>query len=200
MVAPLAAAVRDYDLDRHQFERLIESREADLDDTPWTSLAALDAYAEASSSPLVALALAVLGVRDDAAQAVGREVGIGYALAGLIRAMPFRARAGRPLIPEDVAAEAGLDPWDRGGLRASPALRQATAILVEAALRHLAAARAGRRRVPRRAVPALLPAVIAERALRRFARAHWDPFDQRLLAPDPSQIWRLAWAALLGWF
>lgn len=200
VMAPLAAAICAFGLDRAPFETLIDAREADLDDAPPATLAALEAYAEKSSAPLVLLALAVLGVDDAAAHEVGRQVGTGYALAGLIRAMPFRARAGRSLIPADLAERIGFEPRDGLALRITPALKAAIAEIAEAAARHLAAARAARAVVPRRAVPALLPAVIADRTLRRLARADYDPFDPRLLQPDPLQIWRLAWAATLGYY
>jgi NADH dehydrogenase [ubiquinone] 1 alpha subcomplex assembly factor 6 len=193
----LAAAVRAYGLDRAHFERLIDAREEDLTDTPPASLAALEAYAEGSSAPLVYLALEVLDARDAAIFAAGRRIGIGYALAGLIRAMPFRARSGRPLIPTDIVEATGLDLRDWRALRATPALKAATAEIARAAARHLTAARDERNAAPRRAVPALLPAIVAERALRRLARVGWDPFDPRLLTPDTLQIWRLAWAALV---
>lgn len=196
VIGPLAAAIRAHRLDRAPFERLIEAREADLADRPPESLAALEAYAEETSAPLVFLALAVLDGDEAAAVEAGRRVGVGYALAGLLRAMPFRARAGRPLIPDEVARETGLDPRDWQALRASPALRAATAAIAGAALRHLAAARALRAGVPRRAVPALLPAIVAARFLRRLAGARYDPFDPRVAAPDTMQVWRLARAAL----
>src|SRR5579883_1072837 len=188
VAAPLFAAIRAYGLGRGHFERLIDAREQDLEDAPPASLAALEAYAEGSSAPLVQLALEVLGVREDAALAAGRRVGIGYALAGLIRAMPFRARAGRPLIPADIARESGLDERDWRALRTTPAVRAATAALARAAAHHLAVARAARAAVPRRAT----------RALGRLARAQYDPFDPRLVMPDALQIWRLARAAVLG--
>jgi NADH dehydrogenase [ubiquinone] 1 alpha subcomplex assembly factor 6 len=197
VVVPLVAAIRAHGLGQEHFERLIAAREQDLEDAPPPSLAALEAYAEGSSAPLVHLALETLGVRDARMREVGRRAGIGYALAGLVRAMPFRARAGRPLIPADLALRSGLDERDWRALRTTPALRAATAEIAAAAARHLAAARAGRAAVPRRALPALLPARVAERALRRLARVDYDPFDPRLQTPDPLQIWRLARAALL---
>jgi phytoene synthase len=54
--------------------------------------------------------------------------------------------------------------------------------------------------VPRAALPALLPAVIAMHVLARLRRAGCDPFDPRLAAPDPLQSWRLAAAAWRGRF
>jgi phytoene synthase len=127
-------------------------------------------------------------------------VGIAYALAGLLRAMPFHARTGRCCIPVDVAAETGMDPRDYADLRATPALRTAVRRTAESAEAHLLLARKVGTGVPREALPALLPAVIAGRALARLRRAGWNPFDPLLAAPDTLQSWRLAAAAWRGWF
>lgn len=196
VVAPLTQAIRALALTRGHFIRLIDAREDDFGEEAPADLAALEAYAEASSAPLVALALEALGVRDAVAGAAGRHVGIAYALAGLLRAMPYRAASRRPVIPAETAARAGLDEAAYRAGRSSPALQRATAEIAETAARHLAAARALRPRPPRAATPALLPAVIAARALARLAAAGHDPFAPALARPDPLQIWRLAAAAL----
>ena len=130
----------------------------------------------------------------------GLDVGIGYALAGLLRAMPFHTRTGRCYIPADVVAEARLDPGDYLKLRATPGLRRAVCRIAEVAASHLVSARQLRAEVPRAALPALLPAVIADRTLARLRRAGWNPFDARLAAQDTLQSWRLAAAALRGRF
>jgi phytoene synthase len=178
------------------FERLIAARAADLDAAPPASLAALEAYAETSSAPLVHLALEVLGVRDPAAAETGRHVGIAFALAGMLRTIPGSGRAGRSVIPLDAARRLGLVPDDWRAERGTPALRAAVAEIAGVADRHLASARARRRTVPRRALAALLPALIAGRVLQRLARARYDPFDPELERADPRQSWRLAVAAL----
>jgi len=49
VVVPLAAAIREFELSRGYFDRLIDSRERDLADVPPASLAILEAYAEESS-------------------------------------------------------------------------------------------------------------------------------------------------------
>jgi phytoene synthase len=131
----------------------------------------------------------------DAAEA-GLHVGIAYSLVGLLRAMPFHARAGRQLIPADIAARSGLSELDYRARRSTPALRCATAELAAVASRHLGLARAHRAKIPRSALPALLPAVVAQRSLLRLERAAYDPFDPALALPDPLQSWRLAAAAL----
>jgi NADH dehydrogenase [ubiquinone] 1 alpha subcomplex assembly factor 6 len=194
----LAAAIRRYPLARARFDRLIAARALDLDDAPPASLAALEDYAEATSAELVLLALQALGAEDPGAFEVGRHIGIAYALAGLLRALPMFAAAGRSMIPQDVAMRAGLDPVGWKVPRDSPALSAAAAEIAAAARHHLQTARLRCRTsgVPRVAFPALLPAVIADQALKRLAHARCDPIDPRLARADPLQSWRLALAAL----
>jgi NADH dehydrogenase [ubiquinone] 1 alpha subcomplex assembly factor 6 len=199
IVEPLSAAIRAHGLSRDRFDRLVDTRERDLDAAPPATLAELEDYAEGSSAPLVELALEVLDAATPQARTAAREIGAGYALAGLIRAMPFHAQTGRLWIPDDVAAAAGFDPRDYGALRSTPALRQAVAAIAAAATRRLAAARALRRGLPKAALPALLPARIAARALKRLGRTGFDPFA-RAGESDPLQSWRLALAAITGRF
>jgi phytoene synthase len=179
VVEALAAVINELRLTRDHFDRLIDARETDLTDEPPVSLAALEDYAEASSAPLVWLALEVLGVHDSAALAAARHIGIAYALAGLLRLLPFRTR---PTIPVGMSMQTGV-----GELSA-------------AASRHLDAGRIHRKAIPRAAIPALLPAVIARRFLARLRRACCDAFDPALLNPDPLQSWRLAASALFNRF
>ena len=197
---PLTAAIREHALSREHFDRLIDARERDLDDEPPASLAGLEDYAEATSARLVYLALEILGVRDQAAQRAGSHVGIAYALAGLLRALPYQARAGRCVVPADIAARAGLDAGDYRALRTTTALRTGIAEIAAAASCHLGLARALRRGLERAALPALLPAIVAARSLRRLERAGHDPFDHSLAVADPLQSWRLAAAALFNRF
>jgi NADH dehydrogenase [ubiquinone] 1 alpha subcomplex assembly factor 6 len=220
---PLTAAIHEFGLSRVHFDRILDAREADLDDAPPATMTALEGYAEATSSSLIQVALEVLGVGDamewdrrrlagnaptltlprkqgrefwKAAEQATLHTGIAYSLAGLLRAMPFHARTGRSYIPADVATEAGLDPLDYSALRPTPGLRRAVCRIAETAESHLVSARQARAEVPLAALPALLPAVVAERALIRLRRAGWNPFDPRLAAPDTLQSWRLAAAAL----
>ena len=114
--------------------------------------------------------------------------------------MPFHAQAGRTYIPVDIAEQKGLHPGDYAAGRAGPALRAVVRAIAETAAQHLAAAREPRAKVPRSALAALLPAVVASRHLARLRQAEYDPFAPALTAADPLQIWRLALAALRGRF
>jgi NADH dehydrogenase [ubiquinone] 1 alpha subcomplex assembly factor 6 len=196
VTAPLAEAVKAHGLSRVHLDGLIDAREADLDDDAPATLAALEAYCEGTSSRLVLLALEALGADDAAAREAGRAVGLAWALLGLVRAIPYHARTRRLYIPEEIARAASLDPEQVFALRPSPALADAVARLVAAAAEHLAAAR--RPSPPRAALPALLPARLADHHLKRLARARYDVFDPRLAAPGALTSLRLALAAAAG--
>jgi NADH dehydrogenase [ubiquinone] 1 alpha subcomplex assembly factor 6 len=198
VVEALTAAIRDLALTRGHFDRMIDAREADLADEPPVSLASLEDYAEATSVRLVYLALEALEVHDPSAGEAAHHIGIAYAFAGLLRAMSSHARVGRCFIPTELVRRSPLAEEDYRALRTTPALRIATAEIAAAASRHLIAARAYSGKTPRSALPALLPAIIARRALARLKRAAYDPFHPALARPDPLQSWRLAVAALLG--
>jgi NADH dehydrogenase [ubiquinone] 1 alpha subcomplex assembly factor 6 len=200
VVEALSAVIRACALTRAHFDRMVDAREGDLGAAPWASLAALEDYAEATSSRLVYLALESLGVHESAANKAAFHIGVAYALAGLLRAMPFQARAGRLIIPDDIAEQTQLDASAYRALRSTPALRVATEAIVAVAFGHLAAARAHRRSIERSALPALLPAIVAERSLARLKRAGYDPFDPALAVLDAMQGWWLAIASLRNRF
>ena len=199
VLAPLAQAIAAHRLSRVHFDRIIDAREADLDDAPPATLDALEAYAEDTAGPLVLLALEILEVRDGAAAAAGQDAGAAYALAGLLHAVPFHARARRLYLPAALIAAQGLDV-ERSlfALKPAPALAAIVETVAGRARARLAAARASRRAVPREALPALLPALIAERGLKRLAAVGYDPFDAALGRPDGGLSLRLAWAAWRG--
>jgi NADH dehydrogenase [ubiquinone] 1 alpha subcomplex assembly factor 6 len=196
VAAALTSVIRERRLTRYHLDCMIDARETDLDDDPPANLAALAAYAEDTSSRLIYLALEVLGACEAAAVRAARHVGIAFALSGLLRALPLRMATGRPLLPADVARRHGLDVDSLRLLRNSAALRAAVAEIAAAAEDHLRQARTMRDSVPRAALAALLPAVIADRSLRRFGRADYDPFNPLLQQTDPLQSWRLAAAML----
>jgi NADH dehydrogenase [ubiquinone] 1 alpha subcomplex assembly factor 6 len=199
VMVPLADAIRRFGLTRDEFERLIDARELDLEAEPPATVAALEAYCADSSGRLQALALEVLGVRDAEAMAAAREVGTAYALTGLLRAIPFHARARRLYIPADLSREVGLDVAALFEFEPTPALALATAArrLAAGAHAHLSAARARARSIPAAALPALLPARLASVYLRALERGGFDVFDPRLALPRGGNSLRLAWAALI---
>jgi NADH dehydrogenase [ubiquinone] 1 alpha subcomplex assembly factor 6 len=195
VMTPLASAIQRHRLSREHFDAMIDARELDLDDAPPASMAALEDYCAATSGRLQRLALEALDAGGEEAAEAAREVGIAYALVGLIRAIPFHARARRSFIPADVAAEVGLDLAALFELKPSPALPAAVECLAGRASQYLASARSRRQRLPRHTLPALMPAQVASGYLRDIKAAYNDPFAPRVAARESRTVLRLAWGA-----
>jgi NADH dehydrogenase [ubiquinone] 1 alpha subcomplex assembly factor 6 len=194
----LAAAVADASLDRMLLERMIDARESDLASEPPAHIEELLSYAADTAGSLVELQLQALGARDEASEQAGRSVGTAYALVGLIRAIPFHARARRAYVPQSVLAEKGLTSEDLFRSEPPVALRSAVRELAGLARLHLVEAREHAGTVPRRAASALLAATVAENYLRAIERARYDVFSPSVSQRPPGLVWRLAFRAWAG--
>jgi phytoene synthase len=192
----LGAAIRAHALPGGPFEALLAARERDLDNEPPATLAELELYAEATSSGLLDLVLGILRQHGEGPREAARHAGIAWALTGLLRAVPFHASRRQIFLPRDLMATAGLDVEAMVAGRSGAPLQAVARQIGEAARGHLRQARA--RSVPRTAVPALLPAVLADRYLARLERAGFSLFDTALARPPGDRALRLLWAALRG--
>ena len=189
---PLAHAIREHHLSQSTLTRMIDAREQDLLPDPPTTFTQLEDYVDATGGGLNFLALQALAAKDNkgASATAARHVGVGYALAGVLRATAFNARFGRSLIPME------LDPGRHAlGGKATPALRDAAATIAEAAHLRFAKARTLSDELPEAAMPVLLPAIVAERWLAQIESADYDVFAPRILRPDPWRALRLFLAA-----
>ena len=195
---PVAQALAALTLDRDAVERMLSARELDMEDRPIADLAALEAYAEATSAGLSHLALDLLEIGDADARAAARHVGIAWSLVGLLRALPFHASRRRLYLPASLLEQTATDAEAVLAGHFDAGLGRAVATVAATAAAHLRAAR--ERRVPRQALPVLLPATLADRHLARLRRRGHDPF--RLVAGPPSPIDQLAllWRAWRGVF
>jgi NADH dehydrogenase [ubiquinone] 1 alpha subcomplex assembly factor 6 len=167
IVDALAVAIERHSLPRDLFDQLIDARELDLEGEASEILDDWLDYVAATSSNLTALALRILGVEEGPAHHAGHHVGIAWALTGLLRVAPERATRSQIFLP--------LELPDRTG-----ALHRLDAVAWE----NLRLARALRADVPKAALPALLPATLATRYLRRLHRPTTggaSPLDQVLL-------------------
>jgi len=197
VVTSLAQAIAAHGLSKDRFTALLDARAQDMEEMPPESLAALESYAAATSGSVLLLALEVLGVRDRQAAAVGRAVGIAYALAGLLVAAPFHAQQRRLYLPAMLTAQHGVD-LERSlfALKPSRELAAVTRAIADRARQLLDEARRQRGSVARAAITPLLHAVLAERRLRQLGAVDHNVFDPHLAAQDTLQSLRLAWAAL----
>lgn len=195
---PLARAIARHAPARERFEALIDARAFDLADEPPATLEALERYADATSGGLQLLALDMLGVSDEAAREAARHIGIAWALIGLVRAVAFHGAAGRVYLPAALMEETDLNAEQLSAGRSSSALGRVVRRIAESAQAHLALARAHGNGTARAALPALLPATLADLYLRRLERAGYNPFSPALtVAPLAKQLRVLA-AVLRG--
>ncbi|HLI22305.1 MAG TPA: phytoene/squalene synthase family protein [Stellaceae bacterium] len=201
VVEPLAAAVAAFRPARAHFTALLDARARDMDEMPPESLGDLERYAAGSSGSLNQLVLDLLGVGDTNARAAAQAVGIAYALSGLLVAAPFHAHARRLYLPQELLARENVD-LERSlfALKPSRELAAVAQTVARRAQTRLDEARRHRAILPRTALPALLPGVLAAQRLKRLARAGFDVMDRRLAAADTLQSLRLTWATLRGRF
>jgi phytoene synthase len=190
---PVAAALRDtvvrYRLPPQALADLIEARSFDLYDDPMPSMAVLDAYARHTSSVLIELAARILNDgKDPRIGSLAEHLGIAYAYAGLLQAVPNHAARGQLYLPAEVLQRHGADPHDLLSGRATPELRASLAELGLSARRHLEEGRALLDSAPEAIVPALLPLALVRPVLNRMDRASYDP-----LRPKPLAQWRRQW-------
>lgn len=164
----LAKAVNTFQLPREAFEAILTAREADLEPAPFATLQDLENYASASAGPLAELWLKVLGADTAADREAALNVATTWALVGTLRGIHYQAHRGRVCLPGIDAQkllQQGFDEEVRASVRS----------VCQAAEQKLAAAHALRKDVSQAALPALLPALLAEDYLRRIIRADYNP-------------------------
>lgn len=109
VLGPLAAAIRAHRLPRPAFERMLDAREGDLAHAVPTDMAQLEAYAEATSSAILAMILQVCSHSEEDAQRIAAPAGVAWAMTGLLRAYPRHLRHGRLYIPAELLARHGIE-------------------------------------------------------------------------------------------
>jgi phytoene synthase len=154
----LHAAIESGALARDDLLAIIDAREAESEpgfatEPDWRY------YLLGGAGGLAVAAGRLLGAPDPDAL---RPLGAAYGLAGVLRSIPAHARQGRCLLPHDRLARYALTPEQ---LIAEPASSQALALTQQ--LAHEGVGLLRRMRLPRSAIAAALPAVLARRDLRR---------------------------------
>ena len=189
VAAPLHAAVTGGQLDPDALIALVDAREAEAEEDGLATEDAFVAWLRGTAGGWSAVAGRMLGADAEAAEVL-RALGAAYGLAGVLRNVRFHAAQGRCLLPRDRMESAGLDAE---AVIADPAASTIGALCREMAEEGLAALGTARRDVPRGAFAAALPAVLAQRDLRRIARG--------IMTAGPRGLgdrWAVIRAGLLG--
>ena len=157
---PLRAAIDRGELSANDLLALIEAREIEAEPSVET-LDAWRGYLLASAGGLAVTAARLLRAPDPEAL---RPLGAAYGAAGVLRSIAVLARQHRCLLPNDVLANHGLSPE---AVIAQPCATPAVRQLAELAGSWLSVPP----RLPRHAIAAALPFVLARRDLRRVPHA-----------------------------
>ncbi len=169
VAGPLHAAITAGQLDAEALTAMADAREAEAEEEGIPTEAAFQAYLRGTAGGLAVAAGRLLGVAGPALAGL-QEVGAAYGLAGVLRNLPALAGQGRCLLPADVLAAHGLTA--EAVVAAPGEARPVVAALASAGLGRAVALRPA---VPRGAVAAALPLVLARRDLRRLAAGREVP-------------------------
>jgi len=184
VVQGLARTIATHDLPRALFDRLIDARARDLDDSPFVTVREQEDYLDATNGGLMVLAGRILGAGDRASEATLRAIGLAHGLTGLMRAMPVLLQLRRAVLSLDAMAEAGVGPDALQAARPGPQLRPAVEACVRRAEKTLARARSHSRRADKSIRPLCALGAVARHAAGRLRRADYDPFDPRMAPED----------------
>jgi len=160
VAGPLGEALDEGRLDAADVLAMIDGREAEAE--PIETEAAFRDYVQATAGGLAVAAGRALGTAGLALEAM-RDLGAAYGVTGILRSVAALARQSRCVLPEDVLAQHGLSVED---VIADPNRVASTEIrtrIAAIASEWLAAGQAVP--LPKQAIAAALPAVLARRDL-----------------------------------
>ena len=190
VAAELLRAIETYSLPREPFFNLLEARVFDLYEDPMPTLADLEGYAGETASVPIQLASMIL--TGDPARSVcdaSGHGGVAYAMAGLLRALPWHARRRQMYLPGDLLDSFGVDREAIFSGETTPELKACLAELRAIARGHLSETRLHINGLGKGCGPALLPVALVDAYLERMERPDYDPLNDVIEIPQ----WRRQW-------
>jgi 15-cis-phytoene synthase len=189
----LLAAIEHWELPVAPLARLIDEHQFDLYNDPMPTMAALEGYANDTSSALLGLAARMLGPPSEAIDHLARHAGLALAFAQVIAGLPRDASRRQLFVPLQLLASHGSGMEEVFAGRPTPAIRAALVELIGEAERHLATAIRLLAEVPPQVRPAFLPLAPIGRVLKRMSRPDADPYQPHVRS-RLSTLWTL-WRA-----
>ena len=190
VAAALAATVVRYRLPPQMFLDLLEARAFDLYDDPMGSFDELDAYAEKTTSVVMALAAQILNDgRDPGTKDLIRHAGIAHGIAGLLTSFPLHAARRQLYLPLDVMQRLGARAEDMHSQGLRHRSCSSTRGVAPARARASFASKRGRRCACR-------PSSRRRCCLRRLYGPTLDRLERRSKSPfaaTPLPQWRRQW-------
>lgn len=159
-------------------DAVIDARSFDASSETFADMGALESYADATSGNLMRIAASILG---EPADELSREAGIAYALAGILRAVPFHAARRKLFLPLEVLAAEKLDAEDVFAAREIPKIKRVFETIADAARTHLANTKHLPK--PRKALAAVMPAAAVPAYMKIMTKRDFNPFRDRTEIP-----------------
>ncbi|MEJ0024575.1 MAG: squalene/phytoene synthase family protein [Rhizomicrobium sp.] len=175
------------------FEAMVAARTFDSSSDVFADRAAVESYCDATSGNLMRLAARILGRENDA---LAREAGAAYALAGILRSIPHQTARHKAFLPASLMQTTGLT---KDALFITHERDKVKAIAAQMAIwarEHLVKART--LRTGREELPAYLPAALTPLFLRGVTKRGFDPLHHAPQVPIHRRQIRLLAAAMRG--
>jgi len=192
--ALVAEPIRHFDLDRADFEAVIDGMAMDVArDICWPSFDELDLYCDRVASAVGRLSVKVFGLDAGAGRDLAHHLGRALQLTNILRDVDEDAAIGRLYLPREALQEAGITSADPHAVLAHPALGRACAPIIARIREHFARADAIMNAAPRRAVRA--PRIMGE-----AYKVYFNALIARGFAPPREKVrigkMRLLWVIL----
>jgi phytoene synthase len=174
----MTAVFAKADVPQETLDAMIGARSLDVSGETVADIAVLESYADATSGNLMRLAARILG---EEADEMAGEAGIAYALAGILRAVPFHAARRKLFLPLDLLKAESLDADDVFAGREIPKIKHVFGAVAARAREHLARARSLTK--PDKSLAAFLPASAIPAYLKLMTKRGFNPFRDRTDIP-----------------
>merc|ERR1712071_751726 len=188
----LHKAIKTNRLSKQWLQRLVSSREKNLNSKSFQSLSAVETYAENSVSPVLYLTLECLNVRNVHADHAASHIGRAQGLVTLLRAVPHNSQNNRVYVPIDLLVKHKVSQQALIRGTADKNVKDLVFDIASTANAHIEKARSLRGDVPASAKIALIPSVCTYSYLESLRRTDFNVFDGRLQQRNsllPMQLW-----------
>ncbi len=187
----LAAATRDYGLDRGVMEAIVAGVEMDATGEAMApDMDTLITYCNRVASAVGLLSIKIFG--DDSEDARRGAVSLGHALqlTNILRDVAEDAAEGRLYLPRELLEDYGIDSKDPAVVIAHPATGQICRDIAEVAAGRFAAARESFAKCDRKALrPAFAMMDVYELLLKRMQTRGWTRLDRRPRIGPLAKLW-----------
>ncbi len=173
----LYKVISEVKVPKHFFETLIDAREADIDFTGYETIENIEEYLSSTSSTLLKMLIVSMGFAlDENIEKMANNVGIAYALTGILRALKHDAHHRRIMLPKNLLDKNGINSDE---IIEGKKLEKVIPIIEEMCGRvelNLAEAKSLMPKIPKQISFIFLPLAIVYPFLKRIKKTNYDIF------------------------